>query len=64
MGMHQIDPLARLLFEFTHFHVLHSSSNIFLSYIFPSLANDTHTFGLTHVVPLAFDQLISMQLFV
>jgi hypothetical protein len=42
-----------------HFHVLCGFLNIFPSYLFPSLVNDTHILGLAHVITLAFDHFVS-----
>jgi hypothetical protein len=50
-------------FPLVHFHILRGFLNIFPSCLFPSLANDTHKIGSTHVVPLAFDHFVSQLVF-
>jgi hypothetical protein len=51
VGTHQGDPLIRPLFALVHFHTnLHCSSRVF-----PPLADDTHIFGLAHVISFVFD---------
>ncbi len=37
---HQGDPLGRALFALTHFKALHFTISRFLSYLFPSIADD------------------------
>jgi hypothetical protein len=45
MGTCQGDPWGRALFALTHFKVLPSIANHFLSCLFPSIVNDTHIIG-------------------
>jgi hypothetical protein len=45
MGTHQGDPLGRALFTLAHFKALHSTTNHFPSYLFPSIVNDIHIIG-------------------
>ncbi len=59
-----VDPLASPFFALAHFRVLCSSSNVFPSYLFPSLIHDTHILSLAHVVPLTFDHSIFQLAFV
>jgi len=42
MGIHQTNILRRALFTLTHLRVLHFTIGRFPSYLFPSIANDTH----------------------
>jgi hypothetical protein len=42
MGTHQGDSLKGPLFVLTHFKTLHSATNCFLSYLFPSIIDDIH----------------------
>jgi hypothetical protein len=41
MGTHQGNPLGGALFVLAYFKALHSTSNYFPSYLFPSITNDT-----------------------
>jgi hypothetical protein len=45
MGTRQGDLLGGALFTLTHFRALHSTTNHFPSYIFPSITNDIHIIG-------------------
>jgi hypothetical protein len=63
MVMHKDDPFVGPLFVFVHFRVLHYFLNVFPSCLFHSLANDTHIFNLTNVVPFAFDHFLSQLAF-
>jgi len=49
------DLFTRLIFSLAHFHALSYFLGVFSLCVFPSLANNTHILGLTHVVSLAFD---------
>jgi hypothetical protein len=55
MGTCQGDPLNRPIFILFHSCALQASFVIFPLCFFPSLANDTHIFGLTSFVPFSFD---------
>jgi len=49
------DPLGGALFTLAHFKVLHSITNHFLSYLFPSIANDTHIIGPHSIVSSTYE---------
>ncbi len=52
----KVNPLFDLFLR-SFIFILYCFSNVFLIFSL-SLANDTHIFGLTHVVPFAFDHFI------
>jgi hypothetical protein len=45
MGTHQGDSLGGRLFVLTHFRTLHSATNCFFSFLFPSITDDIHIIG-------------------
>jgi hypothetical protein len=45
MGTQQGDPLGGTLFTSAHFRALHSTTNHFFSYLFPSNVDDIHIIG-------------------
>jgi hypothetical protein len=55
MGIHQSDPLGEALFTLAHFRALHSTTNHFPSYLFPSIINDTHIIGPPLIVSSAYE---------
>jgi hypothetical protein len=55
MGTCQNDPLGRALFILTHFKILCSTTSRFFSYIFPSIANDTHIIEAPSIVSYTYD---------
>jgi hypothetical protein len=56
--MRQGDPLGGPLFALAHYQVLLETIAWALSYVFPSLADDTHIVGPLHFVTHAFDHLL------
>jgi len=52
----KVTPLFDLFLR-SFIFILYYFSNIFLKF-FPSLANDTHIFGRTHVIPFTFNRFI------
>lgn len=50
IGTYQGDLLGGLFFAPTHFHTFHNSIGIFMSSLFPSIANDTHIIGHASIV--------------
>jgi hypothetical protein len=59
-----MDSLAKPFFVLVYFCVLHCSSKVFFSYLFPSLATYIHIFGPVHVVFLVFNHFVSLLAFV
>jgi hypothetical protein len=55
MGTHQGDSLGWALFVLAHFRALHSVFNHFPSYLFPSIADDTHIIGPFSIVSFAYE---------
>jgi hypothetical protein len=50
MGTYQGDLLRGALFALTHFKAMHSTTNQFLSCLFPSIANDNHIISPFHYI--------------
>jgi hypothetical protein len=57
LGTRQGDPLKGHLFILAHHQILLKTIVQAPSYIFPSLANDTHIMGLMNEITHAFDHL-------
>jgi hypothetical protein len=55
MGTCHNDPLGGALFTLAHFKALHSITNHFFSYLFPSIANDTHIISPLSIVSSAYE---------
>jgi hypothetical protein len=55
--MRQGDPLGGLLFALAHYRTFLETIARILSYIFPSLAYDTHILGLMNEITHAFNHL-------
>ncbi len=56
MGTHiKVIPWEMELFVLTHFKVLFSIANCFLSCLFPSIANDIHIISLPSIVSFAYE---------
>jgi len=56
--VHQGDPWGEgggALFALAHFRTLHSIANHFPSYLFPSIANDTHIIGPPSIVSSTYE---------
>jgi hypothetical protein len=54
MGTHQNDPMGGALFTLTHFRALRSTSH-FPSYLFSSIANDTHIIGSPSIMSSTYE---------
>jgi hypothetical protein len=54
IGTRQGDLMGGPLFVLIHFHALCSSTSLFPSCLFPSVANDTHIIGPTLIVSQVF----------
>jgi len=50
IGTCQKDILGGSFFALTHFHTFRSPASLFPSYLFISIANDTHIIGLVSIV--------------
>ncbi len=57
MGTCQGDPLGRALFILTHFTVLPYITNHFLSYLFPSITNNTHIISPFSIVSSIYEHI-------
>ncbi len=55
MGTHQGDSLGWVLFTLAHCRALRLIANHFPSYLFPSIANDTHIIGPFSIVSFAYE---------
>jgi hypothetical protein len=55
MGTFQGNPLGRALFTLARFRALRSRANHFLSYLFPSITNDTHIIGPPFIISFAYE---------
>jgi hypothetical protein len=55
MGTYQGDPLEGALFTLTHFKALCFIVSHFLSYLFPSIADNTHIIGFPFIVTFAYE---------
>jgi len=54
IGLHYDNLFIRPLFAFAHFCVLHCYSNVFPSFLFPSLVDDTHILDLASIITPIF----------
>jgi hypothetical protein len=58
-GMRQGDPLGGPLFALAHYQVLLETITHAVSYVFLSLAGDSHIVGLMSEITCAFDHLLT-----
>jgi hypothetical protein len=55
MGTHQGDLLGGALYVLTHFRALCSIARSFSSYVFPSIAHNTHIIGPLSIVSFTYE---------
>jgi hypothetical protein len=55
MGIHQADPLGRVLFTLVHFRALHFIINCFHYRLVPSIVDDTNIIGAPLIVPSTYE---------
>jgi hypothetical protein len=55
MGIHQADPMRRVLFTLAHFKALHSIINCFHYRLIPSIVNDINIIGAPLIVPFTYE---------